>query len=170
MRALTSAASRSRSGPALIGGVAFLLAGVLGAVIWRLVVDLPTYVRTADNGNMDAVELSTSVAIDGWYVVIGAVLATLLGIGLMTWLSRRPRTVVLVAAVGGLAAGWLMSWLGELLGPGPVEPRLSAARIGEHVAVQLVPNTPALFLVWPLAGLAGVLLVLLFGRPATESF
>lgn len=168
MRALTPAASRSPRALLVIGVPAYVVAGALGAVIWRLVVDLPTYVRTADNGNMDAVELSTSMAIDGWYVVIGAALALLLGIGLMTWLTHWPRTVVLVTAVAGLTAGWLMSWLGELLGPGPVEPRLSAARAGEHVAVQLVPNTHALFLVWPLAGLAGVLLVLLFGRPPAD--
>ena len=168
MRALTRTGNGPIATPALLGVLGFLLSGAAGAVVWRLVVDLPEYVRTADNGNMDSVELSTSIAIDGWYVVIAAVLGLLLGMGVMVWLARSPRIAVLVTAVGGLAAGWLMTWLGEVLGPGPVEARLAAASVGEHVAVQLIPNTPALFLVWPLAGLTGGLLVLLFARPPAD--
>lgn len=164
-----STGSRPGVASVLLAACSFLVAGALGAAIWRMVVKLPIYVRTADNAQMDAVELSKSVGIDGWYVVIGATLALALGLGLMTWLARTPRLGVLVIALGALAGGWLMVRVGELLGPGPVEARLAAAKVGEHVAVQLVPNTSAIFLVWPLAALLAALLVLLFGRPPADS-
>ena len=144
---------------------AFALAGVVGALVWWQVVDLPAYTRVGTNGSMDAVELSRSVAIDGWYAVIGGGLALVLGAVLCRFVGAdHPRMTVVALLLAGLVGGSLMLHLGEALGPGPIEPRLEAAAEGDRVLVPLVASTPQLFWVWPIAALAGAVLVLLGGR------
>lgn len=148
-----------------------VIAGVLGGIGWYLAVDLPSYTRTADSGAMEALQLSHAVSIDGWFAVIGAGLALLLGAGLAGWAGAHPRSTVLGVALGGLAGGLAMLTTGRLLGPGPLEPRLAAAPEGELVPVQLVPGSGtvdvigwsvhAIVLVWPIAALVGVVLVFL---------
>ena len=156
----------------------FLLAGVVGAVLWQQIVDLPTYTRTADNGSMEALELSRSVAIDAWYAVIAAVLAIVLGAVMTVRASRSPRLNVLALVLGPSAAGLLMLAVGHWLGPGDVEARLAAASEGDRVPAELIPNSGAvdllgvgvhtIFLVWPIAALAGAALVLVLGPPPSE--
>lgn len=156
----------------------FLLAGVVGAVIWQQIVDVPTYTRMADNGSMEALELSRSVAIDGWYAVIAVVLAIVLGAVLTVRASGSPRLNVLALLLGSSAAGLLMLAVGHWLGPGDVEARLAAATEGDRVPAELVPNSGAvdllgvdvhtIFLVWPIAALVGAALVLVFGPPPAE--
>lgn len=152
----------------------FVIAGLVGGVVWRLLVTLPTYTRTVDNGAMDAVQLSAGVAIDGWYAVIAAVVGFLLATGLTLWTARSARLNVLLVVLGGAMAGLVMLEVGRLLSPGDLEGRLAAAKVGESVAVPLVPNAdtisvlglsvPVIFMIWPLAALAGVAVTLLCGR------
>lgn len=160
--------------------LALLLAGAAGGVLWHQLVDLPVYTRTADNGTMDALELSGSVAIDAWYAVVAATLALLVGAGCTLWAGRSPRLNVVALFLGGGAAGLLMLGVGRWLGPGDLEARLADAAVGDKVPVELVPNStltdvlglqvPVIFLVWPIAALAGAVVVLLLAPAPQEDW
>lgn len=152
--------------------------GVLGAVVWWWLVDLPTYTRAADSGSMDAVELSRSVGIDAWFAVTAGVLGFLLGAGLLLRAVRAPRAAVFVGLGAATLAGLVMVGVGRLLGPGDLDARLAAASPGDRVPVPLVPNSdtldvlglplPLIVLVWPVAALAGAVLVLVLAPPPDE--
>lgn len=156
----------------------FVLAGVAGGILWHQLVDLPAYTRTADNGSMQALELSRSISIDAWYAVIACALAVVLGAAATLRASESPRLNVLVLVLAPAVAGLLMLAVGRWLGPGDVEARLAAASEGDRVPVQLVPNAGTvdllvaqvhvIFVVWPIAALIGAALVLVLRPPPRD--
>lgn len=156
----------------------FAVAGLVAATVWHLVVDLPSYTRLADNGSMEALELSGAVAIDAWFAVIGGALALLLGSVLAVRALGRPRSLVLTLPVAALVGGLTMLATGRALGPGDLEPRLASAEVGELVPVPLVPTSGAvdllgvpvhtIVLVWPIAALVGAALVLMLSPLPVE--
>lgn len=168
---MTSSASRVQ---ALVTFTAFVTAGFVAAVVWWAVVDLPSYTRTAESGAMSAVELSGMVAIDAWFALIGSVAAVTLGALLTVWSARRPKANVALVTLAATLGGLVMLLVGRLLGPGDLDARLAVADEGDLVEVPLQPVTSgfdlagldlsAIVLVWPVVALAGVALVLLFGR------
>lgn len=161
--------SRERSSPAaggLVDALAvlvwFALLGAAGALVWWQVTPLAAFTRTSDNAVMGSTELAKQFSTDGWYFVIALVGGLLSGVVLMLWRRRDPLlTVVLVALGGGLAA-WMMLRLGLVLGP----PKPSTATtmhlpVGSRIPVQLAPRAPGVGFVWPVAALLGALGALL---------
>ncbi len=143
----------------VLGGL--LLLGVVCGVLWWLLVDPAAYTKTRRGGVMSENELSRRFSADGMYVVIAVVAGLVAGIVLTWWRSRDPLLTSCLLVVGsGLAAGamWLV---GHQLGPGDTAAALRAAKLGAHVPERLDVHVWTAYLAWPVAVLAGALLVLL---------
>lgn len=139
-------------------GVA-LIAGILAAAVWRLVVRLPSYVVQPDGSASVSERALTEVfAGDAWYVVLGAVVGA--GLGVATW--RRFKGIgwlsALLAAGLGLLAGLVCWQLGQLLGGAPFDERLAAASPGDEVPISLALRSPSALAVWAFAAVTPILL------------
>jgi len=152
---------------ALIVLVTFAVLGVVGAVVWNALVSPPTFVRTANGGQMDQIQLAGIVSIDGWFFTVGAVAGLTAGIVLMVLRPRRPILLVVLLTLGGALASWLMLRVGLAVGPPDPGPALAHAAVGTRAAVQLRPHASGVEFAWPAAALLGGLLVLLLVGPRT---
>ncbi len=138
----------------------FVAAGVIGAVVWLQVTDLPVVTKVDGSAVLDPQELVKQVGIDGWYFVIAAVGGLLSGGVLTVWRHRDALlTVVLVTLGAGLAA-YLMLRAGQLFGPGDEAGALRELADGGTVSMQLTLHAPGVAWVWPIAAAAGAMLVL----------
>jgi len=153
--------------------VVFSILGIIGALVWHQVVDLPHYTRTAQNAAMDGLGLEDLFAINGWYCVIGVVLGLLGGAGLLLWRHREPVWVLLASAASSLLAAWIMIDLGQTLGPEKPEEALKKAKVGATAPVQLMLQgepgghwyrAPYAY-AWVAGAVLGAVLVLLFVSP-----
>jgi hypothetical protein len=152
----------------VVGGL--LLLGIVGGVLWWLLVSPAEFTRLRAGGVMSENELGKRFAADGVYVVIAAVAGLLSGLVLSWWRSRDPLLTSALLLLGSAVAAAAMAVTGHLLGPGDPGPALQAARIGARVPEQLsvsVSHDFSVYLVWPVAVLGGALLVLL-GRAPEE--
>ncbi|MGN6575122.1 MAG: hypothetical protein ACTHKG_05500 [Nocardioides sp.] len=139
----------------------YVVLGVLGAVVWWLLVDPAVFTKQPGGGlGMGEVQLAKRFATDGWYVVVAAVLGVLSG-SLLTWWRSRDflLTAVLLLVGSGVAAG-LMSLLGRWIGPADPGAVAGTVAVGAKVPTQLALSATAGYLVWPIAVLAGALFVL----------
>lgn len=149
---------------ALVVAGYFVVAGLLGAVLWWLLTDLPHATKTADGVVLDPVQLTRQVSIDGWYFAIAAVGGVLGGAILTWWRSRDAVATVLLVVLGAGLAAYLMVRLGLLLGPDSPETVLEGRSAGATADVQLALSAPGMAWVWPLASALGSLVVL-WGTP-----
>ena len=117
--------------------VVFSILGIIGALVWHQVVDLPHYTRTAQGAEMDGLGLEDLFAINGWFCVIGLVLGLIGGAGLLLWRHREPVWVLVVSAASSVLAGAIMIQLGEALGPDRPTTALRDAKRGATAPVQL---------------------------------
>ncbi|HOQ52167.1 MAG TPA: hypothetical protein PLF56_00985 [Micropruina sp.] len=140
-------------------GVAALVVGIVAAVIWRLVVRLPSYVVQSDgSANVSERALTEFFAADAWYVVLGVVFGAIIGI--FTW--RRFKTLGWVSAflaVGlGALAGVVCWQLGQLFVGAPFDERLASAQPGDQVPIALALHSPSALAVWAFAAVTPILL------------
>lgn len=139
---------------------AFLLLGVVCAVLWWLLFDPAVFTKLRHGGSMGEVQLAKQFNADGWYVVIGAVAGFLAGVLLTWWRSRDYLLTTALVTVGSVVAAGVMEVAGRLLGPGNPDAALAVAKVGAHVPVQLSVSGTATYLVWPIASLVGAVMVL----------
>jgi len=139
--------------------------GALAGVVWWAVTDLPTF-RVVNGGGAVTSErgLAGYVAADAWFVVCGAVVGLLVGVGAWLLLGRSGWGVVVLAVLVAGCAGLLCWAVGHALGPGPFDERLAAARPGDLVPVELTVRARSALLVWPLLAVLPVLLGASLGR------
>lgn len=139
----------------------FAVLGVLGGVLWWLLVDPVQLTKGADGaGAMDELTLSRRFATDGWYSVIAIVGGFLGGLGVTAWRSRDYRVTTLLLLAGAAVAAYAMSVVGGALGPEDPETALAAAEVGGTVPLALEVSAFSVYLLWPIAALAGALMVL----------
>ncbi len=159
-------APAARSGRALlrpaltdlgITAVWFVVAGLLGAVVWWQVTPLPVATRTGDAASLNPDQLTKEVGIDGWFAVIALVAALVSGVVLMAWRRRDPLLMVVLIALGGGLAAYLMVTLGQALGPGDEVAALKKLPDGGTAPLQLALKAPGVALLWPIAALFGAL-------------
>jgi hypothetical protein len=152
----------------------FLVAGVLGGVLWSRVVEPAQFTKLANGGSMGEDQLARQFGSDGWFVVIGAGAGLLLGLLLSLWRSRDPVLTTVLLVVGGGLAAVVAATVGHLLGPGSTSQALAAAKLGGKVAERLDVGTGShsglgwetlpFYLSWPVGALLGAVVVLLGGR------
>lgn len=143
---------------AIFAGAA-LIAGLAAAVLWRLVVRLPSYELQADgSANVTERALTEFFAGDAWYVVIGVAVGA--GLGIATW--RRFKTIgwpcAFLAAGLGLVAGLVCWQVGQLFDGAPFDERLAAAQPGDSVPIALALRSPSALAVWAFAAVTPILL------------
>lgn len=142
----------------------FAVLGAVGAVLWYHQADLPTFTRVGHGGEMNQIQLSKLIGIDGWFFAIAAVGGLLAGVVLTVARSRRPVLMVLLVIAGSVLASWLMLSIGLQLGPGKTSVALAHAAKGATVPVRLKPQATGVEFAWPICALVGALIVILFSR------
>ena len=85
------------------------------------------------------------------------------------WRSRDPLLTSLLLVLGAVLAAAVMALTGHLLGPGDPATALREAKVGAQVPLRLEVDTFSVYLVWPIAVLAGALVVLLNSAGPTTS-
>lgn len=140
-------------------GVAALVVGIAAAVIWRLVVRLPSYdVQSDGSATVSERALTEFFAADAWYVVLGVVFGAIIGIA--TW--RRFKGIgwasAFLAAGLGALAGVICWQLGQLFGGAPFDERLASAQPGDQVPISLALHSPSALAVWAFAAVTPILL------------
>jgi hypothetical protein len=156
-----------RPGPGDVGGFLALGLGLgaLAGVVWPEVVDLPTYLISAD-GRASTSErgLTAIFGADAWFCLLGAVVGLLLG-ALAWWRLRGLGwPVVVVTTVTAVAAALVCWWVGTALGPADFATRLATASPGDVVPIGLELRARASLLVWPFLAMVPVLLASSLGR------
>ena len=155
--------------PVLLFAALGLGLGALAGLVWEALVELPTYTIGAQ-GQAGTTErgLAGYISGDAWFVVCAVVVGV--GLGLLGWrlFGATGWPVVPLVVLVALAAG-LVCWLvGQHLGPGPFEARLSAARPGDVVPIELTVRARAALVTWPLFAIVPVLLAASLGRDEEE--
>lgn len=136
------------------------LVGVLAGVLWWRLVDLPAYL-VGEDGRASTTErgLTAYFATDAWFCLIGLVVGIGLGILAWRWLSAAGWPMVPVAVVGSIFAALVCWYVGWSLGPGPLDPRLARAGVGEYVPIELTVHTWVDVVVWVFAASIPLLLL-----------
>ncbi len=138
----------------------FLVVGVLAGIAWWLLVDPAVYTSARGGAAMGELELAKRFAVDGWYSVLAVVAGFPAGVGLTWWRSRDPRLTTLLLLPGAALAAATTSYVGGLLGPDDPGARLEGAARGQTFPVELAVTAYQAHLMWPIAVLAGALMVL----------
>ncbi len=141
-----------------------LVLGVIGGLLWVLVVEPAEFTKTAQGGAMGENDLSKRFDADAWFVVIGAGLGLLGGLVLSVWRARDPLLTSALLVLGSVLAAGVMLLVGRVLGPHGTEAALRAATVGTKVPEPLGVDTLTVLLSWPIGSLAGAMFLLL-GRP-----
>lgn len=134
-----------------IGQVAALavLVGVVGALVWANVTDLPSYVVQADgHATISDSDVGLLFARNFWFVIIGLFAGVAVGVAAWIRLRNVGWAVAVIAAVLALLAAIVCWQVGQLIGPGPFAPRLAPAQPGDSVPVALTLTTPSGLAAW----------------------
>ena len=166
-------ARKPRSSAALEDAVAVLAVyvalGVLGAVVWWLLVDPALYTKAANGGlGMGEGQLGKRFNADGWYAVIAGIGGLLSGTALSWWRGRDPLLTSTLVLGGSLVAAGVMSVLGGWLGPPDPESVAASVEVGATVPMRLAVDSAVCYLVWPVTALIGCLIVLWSPPPGDQ--
>lgn len=147
----------------------FVGAGLVGAVVWWQVTTLPRVTKVGDAASLAPEELIRQVDIDGWFFVIAAVGGLLSGVLLLIWRRRDPVLMVVLVALGGGVASWLVVHVGRALGPPDEIAALRGMKDGTQVPMQLELHAPGMAWVWSIFALLGAIIyVWILRRPDDE--
>jgi hypothetical protein len=135
----------------------FAVAAVIGAFVWWQITPLASFTRTATAGEMDESQLVRQVSADGWFFVVAAVGGLVSGIGLSWWRRRDLLLMVVLVALGGFLATWVMLTAGQAFGPPNTDRALANAAVGAQVPMQLGIQTHGLWFVWTISALVGAI-------------
>jgi hypothetical protein len=142
---------------ALVVAVSFAVAGLVGAVVWWQVTTLPQVTKIGDAASLEPAELLRQVGIDGWFFVIAAVGGLLSGVILLIWRWRDPLLMVVLVALGGALAAWLMIHLGRALGPPDEISALRGMKEGAQVPMQLELHASGIAWIWSVFAVLGAI-------------
>ena len=143
---------------ALVVAIWFAVAGLVGALVWWQVTALPEVTKTGDAAVRAPEELVKQVSIDGWFFVIAAVGGLISGVSVLIWRWRDPLLMVVLVALGGALASWLMIHVGLILGPENEIDSLRGMKDGAHVPMQLKLHAAGMFWVWSIFAVLGSIL------------
>lgn len=142
---------------ALVTAVWFVIAGLLGALVWSQITTLPKVAKSGTDATVSPSQLVEQVGIDGWFFVIAAVGGLLSGVVLLAWRRNDPVAMVVLVVLGGVLASYLMIHLGLALGPEKELTALRGAPDGATVPMQLKLHAEGMTWVWPIGAALGAL-------------
>ncbi len=154
---------------ALVVAIWFVVAGLVGALVWWQVATLPKVTKAGDAATRAPEELVKQVSIDGWFFVIAAVGGLLSGVILLIWRWRDPLLMVVLVAVGAVLAAWLMVHAGLALGPEDEVASLRGLKDGATVPMQLKLEASGMFWVWSIFSVLGSIVYVWILRKPDES-
>ncbi len=140
---------------ALAVAIWFAVAGLVGAVVWWQVTTLPKVTKVGDAATLAPEELVKQVGIDGWFFVIAAVGGLISGVILLIWRWRDPLLMVVLVALGGGLASWLMIHVGLTLGPEKEVVALRGLKEGAQVSMQLKLHATGIVWIWSVFAVLG---------------
>lgn len=152
----------------LVVAVWFAVAGLIGGWVWAQVVSLPQVSKEGNAATIPSQELAKQVGMDGWFVLIALAAGLVSGIALLVWRHRDPVLTVVLVALGGGLASWLMVTAGEAFGPGDPIAALRKLPDGAHVSQQLRLHAHGVAWIWPIAAAFGALLYLWVLKPGGD--
>lgn len=144
--------------------------GVVGGMLWRSIVILPTFeVRPG----LRAVPTSEGTmtawfAADSWFSIMGIVTGLVIGVLAWRWFNHRGWIVTVHAVVGALLVALVVWQVGEALGPGPFADRLAAAQVGDILPIGFELRSYPAFLLWAFAAITPVMLAAAFSPDTDE--
>lgn len=142
-----------------------LLAGGLGAIIWKLTAPVPS-VTISNDGSATVTNqaLSEFFGADADFMIIGMFGGVGLGTLAWHWFKSWGWPCVLVAIAGAFLASFLTWRLGLVLGPHDFASRLASAPSGNSVSIDLTLRSATACLLWPFGATVPVLLYSALGR------
>ena len=142
----------------LLGTLAVLPVGVIGALVWiGLAPRVPAAVTADHHVSFVGSEPRGFITADITFLAIALAAGVLCGV-LAAILGRHRGTAVAVAmAAGGVGASYLMSWLGTWLTGGPAHRWAQHAAPGTHSYFLHLQTQPFLF-AWPFVAVLVVLI------------
>ncbi|QGF24495.1 hypothetical protein [Raineyella fluvialis] len=152
-------------GPYAGYGLASVLLGCLGGVVWRTTTPLPGYtVGPDEKAVISELGLTQLFVADARYALIAMAGGLLLGVLAVVLLRHLGVRIVLWAVIGPVLAG-LAAWAAGVVGATPLKDRLAVATAGRTEPVDLALNAPVAVLLWPFLA---ILVVLLWSAFAPE--
>lgn len=142
----------------LVAGAWSVAAGVVGAMAWWLLVDLPEVTKYEGAIVLEPTELTREVGIDGWFAVIALVGGVLSGLVLSRLGRRDPLAMVVLATVGGVLSAFVMLTVGGWLGPDEHRAVLAPLPDGATTPMELAPHAPGVVWLWPAGAALGCLI------------
>ncbi len=154
---------------ALVVALWFAVAGLAGALVWWQVTTLPKVTKVGEAASLEPAELLKQVGIDGWFFVIAAVGGLVSGVLLLIWRWRDPLLMVVLVALGGAVASWVMTNVGRSLGPPDEVAALRGLKEGAQVPMQLELHAPGIAWMWSIfAVLGAIVYVWILRKPDDE--
>ena len=144
-------------------GVAALVLGAIGGLLWATTTPLPAYVVRDDlSASMSELSLAAIVRADVRFALITGIAGLLIGVAGWVFLHRFGWVVTVVPILAALAAA-IVTWrLGIVLGPTGFVERLAAASAGDVVQIDLQLRALSALLVGPFAAVTPIMLLSAF--------
>lgn len=135
--------------------VAFLIGGVLAAVLWVWFADPPYAVVEGDNAYQNPTQLGRQFGVDAAFTWASLVVAVPLGVVFGLRWHRLGWPVAVVLMLAATAASVVAWWLGGILGPDDPLDLLATAHDGERLHQPLDIAAKGLFLTAPVGAVSG---------------
>ena len=138
----------------------FAVAGLVAGLLWPQLVSPGEVVRTEAGLSTAEVALSERFDNDAWFMVLAVAFGLPLGAVLTAW-RRADEIVTVVAVVAGASlASWMAGAIGRSIGPDDPAVVLAESAVGATAEGMVSVAANGAYVVWPLAALAGALVVL----------
>ena len=149
--------------------LALLVLAAGAGALWAALASPASWQVTDQGVVLTEAAATGQVGVELLYDGIGVVLCAVWGVAAGVRLRRVGWRIAPVVALACVAAALLAWQVGLLLGPPDPATVAAAAEVGDTIEAQLSVDARASFLVWPIAGLAGLLLATAATdrRPAT---
>jgi hypothetical protein len=163
-----SAAARLDAGFVVVCALVGAVVAFPAAWIWLTVADPPSGPFSKTGITLGETQLNQQSEVTLWFLVVGFFVGLLAGAA-VGWFGRRRGVVAVIGALVlcGVAAG-LTAYLGiSVFGPDE-RAEGASAKIGESIRSELTVGTDAAYLSWPIGGLIGTCVVILFWPDSVE--
>lgn len=143
--------------------VLMVLAGVGAGVLWAAVAEPPRLEVRSYGAVLPESSSARAFDVEMTFIGLGTALSLVCGL-LLGWLRRERGVLLVPVVVLGTALAAVIAWrVGVALGPDdPREPGAleeAGLEVGQSVALPLAVESPAAFVLWPVAGLLGLVLI-----------